>query len=183
MGWWLCGDCYCFERTKPWALPDPPNQLLFTSVKSPQKGVFQELRCAVMKSVTSGLSGLNVHRTELGQTQRSDSSGARPQEAQRVCAMGRDFLNRCWTPCEKIIPGLPPSRQNPAVSWWRWSWQRCAAALRAQRWLSPSLHQWVWCQGQGKAAAAAAPAHHPPTCPLLKVLLAPGEAPATAPKS
>lgn len=70
------------------------------------------------------------------------------------------------------------------VFWLHWSSERvcfclgrAASVLRAQSWLSPSLHEWIWCQGQGKAAAAA-PEHHLPTCLPVKVLLAPGEAPA-----
>lgn len=59
---------------------------------------------------------------------------------------------------------------------------RAASVLRDQSWLSPSLREWIWCQGQGKAAAAA-PEHHPPTCSPGKVLLAPGEAPAFHTKS
>lgn len=84
-----------------------------------------------------------------------------------------------------ISPGPCPSLPTPGparpvltllVSCWhrsparaRFCPGRAASALRDQSWLSPSLREWIWCQGQGKAAAAA-PEHHPPTCSLGKVL-------------
>lgn len=114
----------------------------------------------------------------------------------QCCSMER-FLSslRGWGHGEKqeislaLCPTLPPLSLTLLALWSHWSsvrvrccLGRAASVLRDQSWLSPSLHGWIWCQGQGKAAAAA-PEHHPRTCLLVKVLVAPGEAPAFHSKS
>lgn len=134
-----------------------------------------------MKYSTTGLSGLNVHGTKLEQSGCWDSSEVWPQEAQPVCAARRDFLNLCCTGGGMVrssrsalscvcVPRPSPSQLllTLLVFWLHWSSERvcfclgrAASVLRDQSWLFPSLHEWIWCQGQGKAVAAA-PEHHLP---------------------
>lgn len=148
-----------------------------------------------MEYFTPGLSGLNVHRTELEQPLCAgcwDSSEVWPQEAPPALLPGAislisEGLGTRGAAGDQLVPS--PLSLTLLAFWSHWSsvrlrccLGRAASVLRDQSWLSPSLRGWIWCQGQGKAAAAA-PEHHPRTCLLVKVLLAPGEAPAFHSKS